>query len=213
MKKLKLTQDQIDGLVVVDRIIVKPTVHDVGFNDVGFQVNADGKLIWQYVLWKNMLNRCFNEKEKQRYPTYENATCCNEWLSFATFFEWVNKEVGYKGHPIGFALDKDIIVKGNQTYSPDACSLVPIAVNSLLTDCGGARGDLPVGVSFHKEAGKFQVQLCCFGKLKYLGLYDTIEAASFAYKTAKEAQIKAVAMQYKDVLSPAVFESLMTWEI
>ena len=211
--KLKLTQDQIDGLVVVERVVVKPTVYGVGFNDVGFQVYIDGKVVWQYDLWTGVLERCFSEKEKQRYPTYENVTCCDEWLSFANFFEWVNKEVGYAGKPVGFALDKDIIVKGNQTYSPDFCSFVPIAVNSLLIDCGGARGIYPVGVSFHKRAGKYIAQLNCFGKRKHLGYYTTIESASFAYKTAKEAQIKIVATQYKDVLPHAVFESLMTWEI
>ena len=213
MVRVKLTQAEIDGLVVAERVVVKPTVYDVGFNDVGFRTSIDGKHIWQYGLWKGMLQRCFNEKEKQRYPTYENITCCDEWLSFATFFEWVNKEVGYKGSPVGLALDKDIIVKGNKTYSPDFCSFVPQAVNSLLNDHGNARGDFPVGVTFHKETGKFKAQLSCFGKVKHLGLYTTVEDASFAYKTAKEAQIKIVATQYKDVLSPAVYESLMNWEI
>ena len=211
--KLKLTQDQIDGLVVVDRVLVKAGVYGVGFNDVGFRVKADGKNIWQYVLWNSMLRRCFGEKEKQHYPTYKDVTCCDEWLSFANFFEWVNKEVGYKGKPAGMQLDKDILVRGNQTYSPDTCCFVPQAVNLLLTDSGAIRGLYPVGVCFDKNAGKYKAHLKCFGKLKHLGLYTTPEAASFAYKTAKEAQIKIVATQYKDVLSPAVFESLMTWEI
>ena len=211
--KVKLTQIEIDGLTSVDRVVVKPTVFGIGFNDVGFQPSIDGKHIWQYDLWNSMLRRCFGEKEKQRCPTYKDVTCCDEWLSFANFFEWVNKEVGYKGHPVGFALDKDIIVKGNKTYSPDFCSFVPQAVNLLLTDSGAARGEFPVGVHFHKATGKFTAQLRCFGKRKHLGLYTTPEAASFAYKTAKEAQIKIVATQYRDVLSSDVYESLMTWEV
>ena len=211
--KLKLTQGQINGLIGVERVAVLPTVYGVGFNDVAFQPSIDGKNIWQYHLWQSMMRRCFSEKEKQHRPTYENVTCCDEWLSFGNFVEWVNKEVGYKGKPVGFALDKDILVKGNKTYSPDACNFVPVSVNSLLTDSGGARGIYPVGVTFHKAAGKYQAQLRCFGKLKHLGCYTTIESASFAYKTAKEAQIKIVATQYKDVLSPAVYESLMNWKI
>jgi hypothetical protein len=213
MMKVKLTQTEIDGLVSVDRVVVKPTVSGVGFNDVGFQMKINGKNIWQYHLWMNMLQRAFDAKYKQRSPTYEDATCCDEWLSFANFLEWVNKEVEYKGHPVGFALDKDIIVKGNKTYSPDVCSLVPQAVNSLLLDSGAARGDFPIGVTFDKRRSKFIAQLGCFGKMKHLGRYDTIEDAVFTYKTAKEAQIKIVATQYKDVLKPAVYESLMNWEI
>lgn len=160
-----------------------------------------------------MIQRCFDAKFKQRSPTYEDVTCCDEWLSFANFFSWVNREVDYMGRPVGFELDKDILVKGNKIYSPEACSFVPTAVNKLLTDSGGARGIYPVGVTFNKAKGKFTTQLNCFGRKKHLGYYTTIESASFAYKTAKEAQIKIVATQYKDVLSPAVFESLMNWEV
>ena len=53
--KLKLTQGQIDGLIGVERVVVKATVHGVGFNDVQFQVRFGGKIVWQYQLWKNML--------------------------------------------------------------------------------------------------------------------------------------------------------------
>jgi len=213
MKKLKLTQAEIDKLVTVERVAVEPTVYGVGLNDVGFQPSIDGKHIWQYDLWKSMLNRCFSEKYKQSRPTYENVSCCGEWLSFANFFEWVNKEVGYNGKPIGMQLDKDILVRDNQTYSPEFCSFVPAAVNSLLIDSGASRGDLPVGVCFHKHVGNYIAQLKCFGKCKHIGLYTNMEDASFAYKVSKEAQIKAVANQYKDVLKPAVYESLMNWEV
>ena len=211
--KVELTQGQIDGLIGVERVVVKATVHGVGFNDVQFQMWVDGKIVWQYQLWKSMMGRCFDAKYKQHRPTYEDVTCCDEWLSFANFFEWVNKEVRYKGKPVGSVLDKDILVKGNKIYSPEACSFVPTAVNLLLNDHGAARGIYPVGVTFNKATGKFTTQMMCFGRKKHLGYYTTIESASFAYKVAKEAQIKIVATQYKDVLKPAVYESLMNWKI
>ena len=213
MKKLKLTQAEIDKLVSVDRVVVKPTGVGVGFNDVQFQIRVDRKLIWQYHLWASMLERSFSDKFKTEHPSYMDVTCCDEWFSFANFLEWVNKEVGYSGKQDGYQLDKDLIIKGNKTYSPDVCSLVPQAVNSLLTDHGAGRGEFPVGVTFDKGRGKFRACLNCFGRHKHLGYYTTIESASFAYKTAKEAQIKIVATQYKDFLKPAVFESLMSWEI
>ena len=211
--KVELTQAEIDGLIGVERVVVKATVYGVGLNDVDFRVRVDSKPIWQYQLWKSMMGRCFDAKYKQRHPTYKDVTCCDEWLYFANFLEWLNKEVEYKGKPEGTELDKDIIVKGNQTYSPEFCSFVPTAVNKLLTGRSNDRGEFPVGFYFDKRAGKYKAQLRCFGKMKHLGLYTTVEDASFAYKTAKEAQIKIVATQYKDVLSPAVFESLMNWEI
>lgn len=213
MKKFKLTQAEIDKLVTVDRIDVKPTVYGVGSNDVDFQITIEGKIIWQYKLWTGVLERCFDNKFKQCHPTYENITCCDEWLSFSNFLEWVNKEVDHIGRPYKMELDKDIISKGNQIYSPDVCSLVPTAVNLLLTDSAAARGDYPIGVCFDKRVGKYIARLRCFGEMKYLGYYTTPEEAFVAYKIAKEAQIKAVANQYKGVLKPAVYESLMSWEI
>ena len=211
--KVELTQGQIDGLVNVERVVVRPTVYGVGFNDVQFQIAINRKHIWQYQLWAGFLKRCFSEREKASSPAYRDVTCCDEWLSFGSFFEWVNKEVDYKGKPDGYQFDKDLVIKGNKIYSPEACSFVPTAVNSLLTDSGAARGEYPQGVNYHKHTGKFVVQLSVDGKQKHLGLFLTPEDAFAAYKTAKEAQIKIVATQYKAALKPAVFESLMIWSI
>ena len=213
MSKLKLTQAEIDKLVVVGRVESNRRVYGAGVNTVDFEVVVEGGLIWQYDLWKSMIRRCFDEKLKARQSTYKDVTCCDEWLSFANFFEWCNKEVGYSGKPEGMELDKDILVRGNRVYSPEACSLVPRAVNALLNSHGNSRGKYPQGVNYHKHTGKFVVQLSVDGKQKHLGLFATPEDAFAAYKVAKEAQIKVVALRHKDVLKPAVFESLMKWEI
>lgn len=213
MISFDLHQNWANSLVSVDRLAVNPTVYGVGFNDVGFRVKTDGKMLWQYLLWKTMLKRCLCSKYKTTSPTYKDVTCCDGWLSLATFLEWCNKEVGYKGRPQGVELDKDILYKGNKIYSPDTCSFVPRAVNSLILGSGVARGRWPVGVVFSESVGRFSASLRCFGTKKYLGYYDNPEDAFTAYKIAKEAQIKVVAMQHKDVLKPTVFESLMNWEI
>ena len=105
MKKIVLTQEQVDKLVIVERVVVKPSVHGVGCVDVIFKTYIEGVLCWQYKLWYAMLARCFNEGVKDRQPTYKDVTCCEEWLSFGNFIEWVNKEVGYGGKLSGFALD------------------------------------------------------------------------------------------------------------
>ena len=213
MKRLKLSQAEIDKLVVVERSVARPTLFKVGINDVGFQVAADRKPIWQYSLWCRVLERAFCQKLKTDKPTYKDVTCCDEWLSFATFVEWVNKEVCYSGKPEGMDLDKDIIIRGNRVYSPEACSFVPQAVNKLLNSKTKARGEWPIGVYYNKRDRHFRAQLSDNGCGKLLGTFNTPEEASLAYKVAKEAQIKAVANQYKDVLKPAVYESLMNWEI
>jgi len=213
MSVLKLPQLEVDSMLTAERIVASPTVYGVGRNDVIFQVCVDRVRLWQYDLWKGMLMRCFCEGYKAKHPAYRDATCCDEWLSFANFLEWCNKEVDYKGKPEGMCLDKDLIVRGNKTYSPSTCSFVPVAVNNLLLDRGNMRGKWPVGVRLHKRANRYIARLSCDGKDRHIGIYPTPEQAFAAYKVAKEAQIKAVALRHKDVLKPAVFESLIDWSI
>jgi len=186
-------------------------VYGVGINDWDGAVKVDGKLIWKYVLWRDMLKRCFDEKFKQKYPTYQGVTCSKEWLSMTTFIEDVSKMKGYG--LIGCALDKDILQKGNKLYSKDTCCFVPAEVNMLLIKRDNYRGEWPVGVYFHKARGKFVARLNINGKLKYLGLFTAPEEAFFAYKAAKEAQIKVVAEKWEHLLDERVFQALLAYEV
>ncbi len=113
----------------------------------------------------------------------------------------------------GWALDKDIIQKGNKLYSKDTCCFVPAEVNHLLVKSDRIRGEYPVGVCFHKAAGKFMAYLNINGKRKYLGCFPTPEEAFQVYKLAKEAQIKVVAHKWKHLLDNRVFQALMAYEV
>jgi hypothetical protein len=186
-------------------------VYGVGVNDWVDVIHLGGKPIKEYRLWKSMLQRCFDEKYKQRRTAYKDVTCSKEWLSMITFIEDVSQMRGYGLK--GWELDKDILVKGNKLYSKDTCCFVPQEVNSLLIKCDNCRGEYPVGVYFHKASGKFMAQLRINGRLKHLGLFTTAEEAFQAYKPAKEAQIKAVAEKWKHLLDERVFQALMTYEV
>jgi len=113
----------------------------------------------------------------------------------------------------GWALDKDILQKGNKLYSKDTCCFVPQEVNSLLIKRDNSRGEYPVGVCFRKATGKFMAQLTVNGKQKTLGYFTTPEEAFQVYKAAKEAQIKAVADKWKYLLDERVFQALLAYEV
>jgi hypothetical protein len=211
--KRKLSQAEIDKLVTVDRIVATPTSLGGGVVDVDFFIGMNYDNIWQYKLWQNMLYRAYCPKYKQKFPTYVGVTVCSEWLYFGNFLEWVNREVGYGGHKKGFALDKDLLIKGNKVYCPEACSFVPDAINLLLGSNAAIRGGLPIGVSKLKGSDTYRARLKCWGSEKHLGCYKTPAAASAAYKIAKEAHVKVVATQHRDSIKPAVYEALMNWKV
>ena len=90
---------------------------------------------------------------------------------------------------------------------------MPQEINLLLTKRDNCRGEYPVGVYFNKPSGKFKAQLAINGKRKHLGLFTTPEEAFFAYKLAKESQIKVVAQQWQHLLDERVFQALMSYEV
>jgi len=186
-------------------------VFGVGVNDWVGNISVDGKPIKEYKLWASMLKRCFSEEYKQNRQSYQGVTCSKDWLSMTTFIEDVSQMRGFGLG--GWALDKDILQKGNKLYSKDTCCFVPLEVNILLTKRDNARGEYPVGVCFHKESGKFKAQLWVNGKRKHLGCFNTAEEAFQAYKLAKEAYIKVVAHKWKHLLDERVFQALMAYDV
>ena len=150
---------------------------------------------WEYLKWKSMLRRCFDNKLKAENPTYKDVTCCKRWLCFANFledFEILKQEYNWSKDE-KLTLDKDILYKNNKIYSLENCVLVPDWINSLFTKRDNDRGEYPIGVYYHKQAKKYQAQCNINGKQIRLGLYSTPEQAFNAYKIAKENEIKRIA--------------------
>ena len=157
----------------------------------------DGKYVitWEYHKWQNMLKRCFDNKYKEKKPTYKDVSCCNRWLCFANFLEDLEilKQEYNWDDDIKLNLDKDILNKNNKIYSLENCVLVPNWINLLFIKSDASRGDCPIGVCYRKQAKKYQALCSINGKRKGLGYYNTIEEAFNAYKQAKEQEIKRVA--------------------
>lgn len=185
-----------------------PSVFGVGYLGIGeYKASVERKVTKEYATWNNMLERCYDSKHQERFPTYKGCYVHKDWHNFQEFAKWFNKQ--YKEN--GWNLDKDILKKGNKEYSSEYCRVVPQAVNSILIDCGASRGELPVGVCVHGKG--FQACLTVFGKRKYLGIFPTPTEAFLVYKKTKELQIKEVANLYKDVLCQDIYEALMSYQV
>lgn len=193
------------------------SVCNVGMVGIKYPISENSKHTKEYESWSRMLRRCFDEKTKEKNPSYKNVTCCDKWLYFENFYEWLHSQENFDKWLNGerWHIDKDILVKGNKVYSPETCCLVPININSLFTKCDNARGDLLIGVS--KNGSGFQAW--CSNPItnehENLGTYQTQEESFCVYKIRKEGLIKQVAeLEYnKGNITKRCYEAMMNYEV
>ena len=187
-------------------------VYGVGLNCGTYPARENIKTMrLEYVLWLNMLRRCFSEKRLEDFPTYKGCIVSDNFKHYSFFYEWCHKQVGFGED--GWHLDKDLLIKGNKIYSEDTCIFLPPKLNTLILSCKAHRGELPVGVCFEKSSLRYTASCMFEGKKKKIGRYSTPEQAFFAYKTFKESYIKQVAEQYKDVIDPRAYKALLEYEV
>ena len=94
-----------------------------GMIGIKYPAKVNGKVSKEYFTWKNMLVDCANDTKN---------ICCNDWLLFENFYEWMHKQSNFDKFLNGnkWALSKDIIANNN-VYSPDTCHLVSSKVKQL----------------------------------------------------------------------------------
>ena len=153
-----------------------------------------------YSTWATMINRCHNTKNIKEYQWYKDCFVCEEWYNFQNFTKWYNENY-YTCEDEKMCLDKDILIKGNKTYSPNTCIFVPNRINVLFTKSNKTRGNYPIGVHKKTNSNIFIAQCNIYHngskKRKYIGSYLTTIEAFNAYKSFKESYIKQVADEYK----------------
>lgn len=189
---------------VKDRL--QPTVHGIGI--VGDSLCKVEKVMTKsYSYWESMLARCYSEIYIKKRPTYRDCTVSENFKYLPYFEDWCNSQVGFSEG--GWALDKDILIKGNKIYSEESCCFVPLEINNLVVQQKSTRGDLFIGVAQIGGILPYRASL----RNKILDRFDTPEEAFRTYKKAKEAYIREVANNWKGRIDNKVYDSLMNWEV
>lgn len=187
------------------------TLRGVGYLGEGIHERKNGKKQTRaYTVWAAMIARCYCYEQYKTLKTYEGCTVCDAWHNFQVFAEWYYNQIGWDK---GFQLDKDLLVEGNKIYSPTTCCLVPKQINTLLVGNTTKRSKTPVGVSFCKRRLKYLVQTTVRGEHVSLGAFTEMEDAAMTYKIAKEAYVKEIAKEYKELIPKKVYDNLMSWEV
>lgn len=192
-----------------------PDLYNAGINGNKYPSRKNGRKTKEYNAWSNVLVRCYNKKFKEKHQTYQEVSCCKEWLLFDNFYEWLHKQENFDKWTDGewWAVDKDILVKGNKIYSPETSCLMPPNINLLFTKCDKSRSDLPIGVVKHRN--KYRARVSRNGKQINFPVKDTIEEAFADYKKLKEENIKKIAQEEygKGNITKKCYDAMMKYEV
>ena len=202
--------DNIRNGKVKDRYL--PSVYGVGIVGTKYPISEGGVHTKEYGLWVNMLQRCYSDTYKKKYPTYIDCKCSENFKSYEYFYEWCHNQIGFGNE--GFELDKDLLVRGNKVYSEDSCIFIPTEINTLLVKSTASRGEHLIGVYWHKTNKAFVARVNkSKGGSEYLGLFKTEIEAFNAYKEAKESFIKEQAEKWKGKIDDRAYEALMNYTV
>lgn len=175
-------------------MITNKTIHNWGINDLRGKYHINFSECPIYNTWKKMIGRCYDPKYHETRPSYIGCTVCEEWRYFSVFKTWMEQQ-DWKGKQ----LDKDFLKEGNKQYCPDYCIFISKSLNCFLTNCGGQRGEFPLGVSWSKFHKKFRAY-CSNGSGKNisLGFFDNPEDGHIAWKNKKHEIAVMLSSEVKD---------------
>lgn len=177
-----------------------PLACGVGFMGEGFHTSASDPIAHRK--WSSMLQRVYAPDKEQVARDYANCIVTEAWCNFQNFAGWFSTQP-FSGRK-RYELDKDLRAPGNRTYCPDKCSLIPKELNSYIS--ADRRSNLHgTGVGFVQRSGRYAASISYRGEKQYLGTYDAPEEAASAYRRARPALIRRLAV---DLLS----EGMITLE-
>ena len=195
-----------------------PMVYRVGIAGNKYKtVDENSKSTREYMTWYHIIQRCYSGKLKEKQPAYKDIAVCSEWLYYENFYEWLHSQPNFDKWYNGkrWALDKDILSKGNKVYSPENCCLVPQNVNCLFLKREAERGKHPIGVRYTNDGFLASCHNPFTNRREELGCYPTPEKAFIAYKNYKEDIIKKVAQIEFDAgnITEQCYQAMMSYEV
>lgn len=153
------------------------------------------KTVWAcpfYVVWADMLKRCYSPKYLAKYPTYEGCTVCDDWLYFSKFRAWMETQ-NWEGKE----LDKDFIKMGNKVYCPEFCLFLSKQMNYLFLTKANQRGETLLGTR-RTKSGKYQVSCSTSNKVRHYGTHVCEMYAHNIWKKVKLDHLKELAVSETD---------------
>ena len=111
-----------------------PTVHSRGYIGFGKYTLSDQNHL--AVVWRGMINRCYDSNYHKVTPTYVDCSINPEWFDYQVFCKDAEDMIGWDSTDYNgkcFYFDKDIL-SSSQIYSKNTCCFVPQSINILFRD-------------------------------------------------------------------------------
>lgn len=205
-----ITDKQI--LEIVNAVEIKPdnwkpwhnkkTYERVGY--LGADTSDIDYESYSFIKWKNMIQRCYNKKVHESKPYYTDKDVCIEWQNYQNFKIWFDTHY-IPGTKVD--LDKDLLCKESNMYSPETCACLTHFLNTVFED-RGIKSNI-----VQNENGTYSVSMSVLNKRIDLGVFDSEEEAQQGFIDGKIDYICDLAERCRGKVPDYVYDAMINWKI
>ena len=177
----------------------KRTYEGVGY--VGGDIDCESV---SYIKWKNMIQRCYNKKVHKLKPYYMDKNVCIEWQNYQNFKIWFDAHY-IPGTKVD--LDKDLLCKESNMYSPETCAFMTHFLNTVFEDRG-----IESNIQ-QNDNGTYSVSMNVLNKKVDIGIFDSEEEAQQGFIDGKIDYICDLAEKCKGKVPDYVYEGMLNYKI
>lgn len=157
-----------------------------------------------FIKWKNMIQRCYSDNVHKLKPYYIDKDVCVEWQNYGNFKIW------YDAHYIPGTkvdLDKDLLCKKSNMYSPETCVLMSHFLNTVFEDRG-----IESNIK-QNDNGIYSVSMSILDRRIDLGIFNSEDEAYKGFIDGKNDYICDLAEKCKSKVPNCVYEGMLNYEI
>lgn len=157
-----------------------------------------------FIKWKNMIQRCYNKKVHELKPYYMDKNVCIEWQNYQNFKIWFDAHY-IPGTKVD--LDKDLLCKESNMYSPETCACLTHYLNTVFEDRGIKNNIV------QNENGTYSASMSVLNKRIDLGVFDSEREAQQGFIDGKIDYICDLAESCKGKVPDYIYEAMINWKI